>query len=331
MAQRGRIVAPFPEPDPHWQWTEGLRHLVDCVESGRPTITRPEHAYHALEVMLAAQAAGRDGVAREIESDFPIRSTRRSGSSRSTTATPTTAAATMGYKPSPRPSFDAPTVLRADEVVRHTWGDAEAGFVEDWIYVSSQLIHTIVFGMPPGGRFTHSESFRTIFGADELLHVLQGILVLANPETGEIVRAEPGESVFFRRDTWHHGFSYGDEALRVLEFFAPPPATGTSGPYAQAQPYLDVSRYADDRILGNLLATGRSELCVDSTQSPTARSALVHRPPPPGRGAAARHRRARGPPRELRAPHGRHRDRERGPGEPGGVARRRGAPLRDAR
>lgn len=61
----------FPESDPHWQWTEGLRHLVDCVDSGHPTVTRPEHAYHALEIMLAAQAAGRDGVARDIESDFP--------------------------------------------------------------------------------------------------------------------------------------------------------------------------------------------------------------------------------------------------------------------
>jgi quercetin dioxygenase-like cupin family protein len=163
----------------------------------------------------------------------------------------------MGYRPSPRPSFDAPTVLRADEVVRHTWGDPEAGFVEDWIYVSSQFVHTIVFGMPPGGRFTHSESFRTIFAADELLHVLQGTLVLANPETGEVVRAERGESVFFRRDTWHHGFSYGDEPLRVLEFFAPPPATGSSGPYAQAQPYLEQSTYADDAVLGSLLGAPR--------------------------------------------------------------------------
>jgi predicted dehydrogenase len=60
-----------PESDPHWHWTDGLRHLVDCVETGRPAITRPEHAYHALEVMLAAQAAGRDGVTRQIESDFP--------------------------------------------------------------------------------------------------------------------------------------------------------------------------------------------------------------------------------------------------------------------
>ncbi len=48
-----------------------LRHLIDCVETSRATITRPEHAYHAVEVMLAAQAAGRDGMAREITSDFP--------------------------------------------------------------------------------------------------------------------------------------------------------------------------------------------------------------------------------------------------------------------
>jgi len=61
----------FPESDPYWQWTEGLRHLVDCIETGRPPITRPEHAFHALEIVLAAQAAGRDGVARDIESDFP--------------------------------------------------------------------------------------------------------------------------------------------------------------------------------------------------------------------------------------------------------------------
>jgi quercetin dioxygenase-like cupin family protein len=164
----------------------------------------------------------------------------------------------MGYRPSPRPSFDVPTAIRASDAVRHTWGDEEAGFVEDWIYVSSELIHAIVFGLPPGGAFRHSESFRTVFAADELLHVLQGTLVLANPETGEVVRAEPGESVFFRRDTWHHGFSYGDDPLRVLEFFAPPPATGTSGAYARTRPYLEQSVYARDGVVGKLVeATGR--------------------------------------------------------------------------
>jgi len=42
----------YGETDPAWPWTEGLRHLVDCIETGRPTLTRPEHAYHALEIML---------------------------------------------------------------------------------------------------------------------------------------------------------------------------------------------------------------------------------------------------------------------------------------
>jgi predicted dehydrogenase len=61
----------FPESDPGWQWTEGLRHLVECIEGGREPVIRPEHAYHALEIMLAAQAAAADGRAREIVSDFP--------------------------------------------------------------------------------------------------------------------------------------------------------------------------------------------------------------------------------------------------------------------
>jgi quercetin dioxygenase-like cupin family protein len=166
----------------------------------------------------------------------------------------------MGYRPSPRPTFSEPTPIRAADAVRHVWGDDESGRVQDWIYVSSERIHAIVFGLAPGEAFRHSDSFRTVFAADELLHVLQGVLVLANPETGEVVRAEPGESVFFRRDTWHHGFSYGDEDLRVLELFAPPPATGSSGAYAQTRPYLTESRYADDSLLGRF--TGPADTCA---------------------------------------------------------------------
>jgi quercetin dioxygenase-like cupin family protein len=38
----------------------------------------------------------------------------------------------------------------------------------------------------------------------------------------------------------------------VLELFAPPPARGTSGAYAQTRPFLSASTYADDRLLGRL-------------------------------------------------------------------------------
>jgi quercetin dioxygenase-like cupin family protein len=156
----------------------------------------------------------------------------------------------MGYEPSPRPAFPGPALIRAEDAVRHVWGDEESGLVQDWIYVSSERIHAIVFGLPPGESFRHSESFRTVFAADELLHVLEGTFVLANPETGEVVRAERGESVFFRRDTWHHGFSFGPDDLRVLEFFAPPPFTGASGAYARTRPYLARCVYAVDGLLG---------------------------------------------------------------------------------
>jgi len=60
-----------PESDPQWPWTDGLRHLVDCVESRAETVSRPEHSYHALEVMLAAKQSAAEGRVIEIESTFP--------------------------------------------------------------------------------------------------------------------------------------------------------------------------------------------------------------------------------------------------------------------
>ena len=156
----------------------------------------------------------------------------------------------MTYSPSPRPTFDGPAAIPYRSVTRHLWGDEEAGEVADWIYVSSDRIHQLVYGLPPGGAFRHSDTYRTIFAAVVLYYVLYGVLALANPETGEVLRLLPGEAALFRRDTWHHAFSLGAEPLRVLEFFAPPPSQGTSGAYARAQPFLDNPRYVQDEWLG---------------------------------------------------------------------------------
>ena len=61
----------FGERDPNWPWTDGLRHLVESVENGTPTITRPEHAFHALEVMLAAKRSAAEGRVIDVTSTFP--------------------------------------------------------------------------------------------------------------------------------------------------------------------------------------------------------------------------------------------------------------------
>jgi quercetin dioxygenase-like cupin family protein len=163
-----------------------------------------------------------------------------------------TAGVTGTYRASPRPTFDVPTLISRESATRHVWGDPEAGEVADWIYVSSGLIHALVFQLEPHGFFRHSPDHRTVFAADELLYVLEGVMAIANPETGEVCRVETGESVFFRRDTWHHAFAHGEGPLRVLELFAPPPSTGSSGAYAQTRPYLQETRYADDDLLGRL-------------------------------------------------------------------------------
>lgn len=156
----------------------------------------------------------------------------------------------MAYKPSPRPTFSEATHIPYADVTRHLWGDAEAGTVADWIYISNEKIHQLLFGLAPGGSFRHSAEFRTIFGADEVLYVLQGEMLLANPEHGEVHRVRQGEAAFFRRDTWHHAFAYGSEPLRVLEYFCPPPTQGTSGAYARTKPNLTQSRYTQDHLLG---------------------------------------------------------------------------------
>jgi quercetin dioxygenase-like cupin family protein len=150
---------------------------------------------------------------------------------------------------SPRPTFDGPTHIPYEQVTRHVWGDATSGEVIDWIYVSSSKIHQLVFSIPSGGHFRHSDKHRTVFAADELYYVISGTFVMTNPETGEVHRLTAGEAAFFRRDTWHHGFNCGTEPLRVLEFFAPPPSQGTSSAYAKTKPNLTEFRYTQDEWL----------------------------------------------------------------------------------
>jgi len=95
----------------------------------------------------------------------------------------------MAYKPSPRPTFDAPSRIPADGVTHHLWGDTEAGRVPDWCYVSTEKIHQLILGLAPGKSFRHSEEYKTKFAADEVYHVLSGQLALANPELeGSVLR-----------------------------------------------------------------------------------------------------------------------------------------------
>ena len=301
---RRRRGASIPESDPHWQWTEGLRHLVDCVESGRPTITRPEHAYHALEIMLAAQAAGRDGVARDDRERLPrSRLRRRRGSAPRPSATPTTAGATMGYKPSPRPSFDAPTVLRADEVVRHTWGDPDAGL--------RRGLDLRLLPADPRDRLRHAAR-RQVHALGELPHDLRGRRAALRPP-GDARAREPGD----RRDRARRA---GRERLLPPRHLAPRVllrrrAAARARVLRPAARDGHVGRLRPDAAVPRGQHVCRRHASSATSSAPRrARPRLVQRAPPRGRRPPARPRRARRASRQHRAPHGRHGDRARGPG-----------------
>jgi predicted dehydrogenase len=60
----------FKETDVNWPWTDGLRHVVECIRTGARPLVTPEHALHVLEVMLQALASGRDGQAKPVHSRF---------------------------------------------------------------------------------------------------------------------------------------------------------------------------------------------------------------------------------------------------------------------
>ena len=164
-----------------------------------------------------------------------------------------------------------PGPIRGDRALVRLWGDEEAGWVNDWVYVSSERLYQIVLSMPPGASFRHSERNRTVFGADELYLVLEGSFALANPETGEVLHLDAGDAAWFGPNTWHHGFALGDAEAKVLEYFAPPPAAGMSQDYARTRPYLDRWRYTRDDAVGAWPPTaGGGDLTlhrVDPTES----------------------------------------------------------------
>jgi len=60
----------FKETAPDWPWTDGLRHVVECIAQGTLPLVKPPHAFHVLEIMLKAQQSGREGRAISIESSF---------------------------------------------------------------------------------------------------------------------------------------------------------------------------------------------------------------------------------------------------------------------
>lgn len=116
-----------------------------------------------------------------------------------------------------------PSLVMYPQARREVWGNDSSGLTADWVYFLTDEICQIVFGLRVGGAFTQIEDGFDVYERNTLWRVLSGVFVAANPETGEVYRLRPGDSLAFRGDVWHHGFAVGSDPVLVLEFTSPPP------------------------------------------------------------------------------------------------------------
>lgn len=144
-------------------------------------------------------------------------------------------------KPTPRPTFDVPTVITDESAVFHVWGDELSGLVHDKVIVSSQEIHVLEFTIPAGSHFVQSPTNPTVFDADVVYLVIAGSLWLRDASSGHTLQVQQGDLTWIKPRTWHQAFNPYSEDARVLEFFSPPPARGTASVFAQKQPYLNAT------------------------------------------------------------------------------------------
>jgi predicted dehydrogenase len=62
----------FENTSRNWPWTDGLRHLIECITAGAQPLTTPEHAYHVLDIMLTAIDAATHHRYIAVESTFEL-------------------------------------------------------------------------------------------------------------------------------------------------------------------------------------------------------------------------------------------------------------------
>lgn len=156
----------------------------------------------------------------------------------------------------------APKHIKAADAPRFLWGDAEAGYVTDWIYGSSPKVHMMSFALAVGQKFTHSPDFRTYYDCDETYYCLAGEFTFHCPETGEVQVLKKGDFLHFPPRTWHHGYNFGTETCRIVEAITP--AVREHIEDFSAQHSLDDWRRVTEGTIGGLVA-GRTPQAPRST------------------------------------------------------------------
>jgi len=85
------------------------------------------------------------------------------------------------------------------------------------LYASTDKITVGIFHLAPGSSYDPAD----VHDGDETYYVLQGTLTVQNTVTGEFVQVKKGEGLFMPTYTYHKGYNFEQEELKVLFAIAP--------------------------------------------------------------------------------------------------------------
>ena len=102
----------------------------------------------------------------------------------------------------------------------------------NYLLASTDKMTTGIYQLAPGSNFDPAD----IHAGDEVYYVLEGVVHLLNPETGQTERLGPGDSILIPKGVPHRGYNFADQAAVILFCIAPRiwdekgPPTGYAGP-----------------------------------------------------------------------------------------------------
>lgn len=114
------------------------------------------------------------------------------------------------------PEQKRPAVLKPETRVCRLYGYDENA-IPTYTCASTDKIHVSTFKVLPGKHFDPPD----IHVGDEVYYVLEGEGRIFNPETGEVLIAEPGDFVYIPAGTWHQVWNFGRLELTLINWIAP--------------------------------------------------------------------------------------------------------------
>lgn len=115
------------------------------------------------------------------------------------------------------PDKKRPARITRAESAQHLYG-YEGTWNEVYTFVSTDKITLSLYYLPPNGYVEPAGYHRH---GDEYYHILDGEAVLTNPETGETMHLEVGDTAYIPQSTRHQIFNFTGRILAVLSILAP--------------------------------------------------------------------------------------------------------------